>query len=380
MYLFKQRVVDTAKTVEYDYPFLSFLLSLLKWQSLFALVLPRMSRVDVKGSGGEPHPPPTRNKSIVATSLVRGRSGVNSRSKSIRKGAQEESDGSNTVDVLDQLNAAMLARLKDQLEQLSSRLEMEGKKVAENAAKIEYLENELREHEQVNIKEGVVHEEAVVVEMARLETLQSELGEAMRESDDLASHVAETVNGSELKKRSNVLRMEQLVNFVLSSTANDLAITAEDIDRDVTGERIRALALYEEEAHEGRALRVTFQRRRELWENYENLWLRESDPSHKPKYSSPSTSYHSMLDPHRCRWNTCVLDRCASEYMTTRLAAMAPPEGPTMGGALMAARAAKKFASHRRTPVSTPSNVPRTPLANSNDQDEEHLYPKPSRR
>ncbi|CUF08971.1 Hypothetical protein, putative [Bodo saltans] len=333
-----------------------------------------MSRVDMKAADVT-HAVPGRSKSIVPGSpMVRGKSGVGGRSKSIRKGGQEEGDASNTVDVLEQLNTAMLARLKDQLEQLTHRLENEGKKVAENAAKIEQLENDLRENEQVNIKEGVIHEEAVVIEMAKLEELQSQLGEAMRESDELSSHVAETVNGSELKKRSNGLRMEQLVNFVLSSTSNDLAITAEEIDRDVTGERIRALAMYEEEAHEGRALRVTFQRRRELWENYENLWLRESDPCFKPKYSNPNTSYHTMLDPHRCRWNTCVLDRCASEYMTTRVAAMAATEGPTMGGALMAARAAKKFASHRRTPVSTP----RAPLAQ--DVDEEHLFPKASRR
>jgi hypothetical protein len=335
-----------------------------------------MSRVDMKSAENAV---PVRSKSIVTGSpMVRGKSTVGSRSKSIRKGGQDDGDSGNTVDVLDQLNAAMLARLKDQLEQLTHRLDTEGKKVSENAAKIEQLENELRENEQVNIKEGVVHEEAVASEMAKLEELQSQLGEAMRESDELASHVAEVVNGSELKKRSNGLRMEQLVNFVLSSTANDLAITAEEIDRDVTGERIRALAMYEEEAHEGRALRVTFQRRRELWENYENLWLRESDPCFKPKYSTPNTSYHSMLDPHRCRWNTCVLDRCASEYMTTRLASMTTNEGPTMGGALMAARAAKKFALHRRTPASTPSHHARTPAPY--DADEEHLYPKASRR
>jgi hypothetical protein len=333
-----------------------------------------MSKVEIKSDAPSPSPSSPARKKSVAPSM-RGKSFM-SRSKSIKKSDDNDS-GSGTTDVQEQLNAAVASRLRDQLQQLLHRLETEGKKVAENASKIEQLEVELRDQEQSNIQEGLTHEDAVTLETAKLEELQTQLGEAMRESDALASTVSEVVDGAELKKRSNALRMEQLVNFVLSSSVNDVTITAEEIDRDVTGERIRALALYEEGTHEGRALRVTYQRRRELWENYENLWLRESDPCFKPKYSDPNTSYHTMLDPHRCRWNTCVLDRCASEYMTTRLASIAAVEGPTVAGTLMAARAAKKFAAHRRSTSTTPSHQHRLSTL---DADEEYLFPKASRR
>lgn len=332
-----------------------------------------MSRADPKGASDGPATA-ARKKSVAPP--TRGKS-ISGRSKSLRRGGDENEASFNTADVQEQLNTAVLSRLRDQLEQLTHRIESEGKKVLENASKMEQLEAELRDQEQSNIKEGMDHEDVVAVEMEKLEALQTQLGEAMRENDELASTVSEIVDGAELKKRSNGLRMEQLVNFVLSSTSNDISISAEEIDRDVTGERIRALAMYEEEAHEGRALRVTYQRRRELWENYENLWLRESDPCFKPKYSVASTSYHTMLDPHRCRWNTCVLDRCASEYMATRLAAITTADGPTVAGALMAARAAKRFAANRRS-TTTPSH--HTPRASAHDGDEEHLFPKLSRR
>lgn len=263
---------------------------------------------------------------------------------------------------------AALSKLKTQFEQLQRRLESEGKKVAENTAKIEQLEALLASIDEQNTTEIGEHEIAVSVEAEKLESIQEQLNEALRRRDEISNAVSEIVDGDTIKKVSNNLRIEQLVNFVLTSTSKDMMITADDIDRDVTGERVRALAHYEEGDHAGKELRITFQRRRELWENYEHLWLRESDSVLKPKFSNEETSYYRMLEPHRCRWNTCVLDRCATEYMQTKHTtwmAFAQPERretTTIGGALAVAKAAKLFRGSR---PSTKDGSAATPTAGS---------------
>lgn len=266
----------------------------------------------------------------------------------------EHSKGSN----LDATEAAVavttLNKLKEQLEQLQHRLESEGKKAAENAARIDVLERELANIEQTNAHEIQDHEDSVAVERQRMEELQHLIAEALRARDDIATSVSEILDGDTLKKRSNVLRMEQLVNFVLSSsTGAPDGISADDIERDVTGERVRAMAVFEGDDEPGKALRETYQRRRELWDNYEYLWLKESDVSFKPKFSSePNHNYCTMLLPHHCRWDTCVLDRCASEYMSAKYSAWTQAVGESvtstgLNAAYLASKAAAALMRRR---------------------------------